>query len=318
MHSQDPPRLIDFHSHYYDEGWLPLPTPQGSSRIARAWPLLTNIDAQLAAMDVAGIDAKVISAPASTIVSPVEQLPMILMERINDQIAELVARYPQRLLGLATIDAFQGKAAAREMVRAVKELHLSGICIDCSQGGHYLNAPKVRPVFEAASELNIAIFIHPVSPSGLTERLAQLGHTGTLLARGTENAASILTLLRSGILDKYPRLKVVLPMIGVAALIFAGLAEQDYTRDDGWKGSAPAIARQNLYIDTMGFDLPTLRFALDLLGPEHLLIGSDWPIMPITTRRRVDELLANLNLTETQKAAVLSGNAERLLTPGTD
>ncbi|GHO82090.1 amidohydrolase family protein [Dictyobacter formicarum] len=316
MHSQDPPRLIDFHSHYYDEGWLPLPTPQGSSSIARAWPLLTNIDAQLAAMDVAGIDAKVISAPASTIVSPVEQLPMVLMERINDQIAELVARYPQRLLGLATIDAFQGKAAAREVVRAIKELHLSGICIDCSQGGHYLNAPQVRPVFETASELDITIFIHPVSPSGLTERLAHIGHTGTLLARGTENAASILTLLRSGILDKYPRLKVVLPMIGVAALIFAGIAEQEYIHDDGWKGSAPAIARKNLYIDTMGFDLPTLRFVLDLLGPEHLLIGSDWPIMPITTRRRVDELLANLNLTEAQKAAVLSGNTERLLTPG--
>ncbi|GCE23458.1 hypothetical protein KDK_72580 [Dictyobacter kobayashii] len=107
-------------------------------------------------------------------------------------------------------------------------------------------------------------------------------------------------------------------MIGVAALIFAGLAEQEYTRDDGWKGSAPGAARKNLYIDTMGFDLSTLRFALDLLGPEHLIIGSDWPIMPITTRRRVDEILLHLNLTEAQKAAVLSGNTERLLTPITD
>ncbi|GCE09031.1 amidohydrolase family protein [Dictyobacter aurantiacus] len=313
MHSQDPPRLIDFHSHYYDEGWLPLPAPQGSSRIARAWPLLTDINAQLAAMDVAGIDAKVVSAPASTIVSPVEQLPMILIERINDQIAALVARYPQRLFGLATIDAFQGKAAAREVVRAIKELQLSGICIDCSQGGHYLDAPQVRPVFETASELGITVFIHPVSPAGLTERLAHMGHTGTLLARGTEHTTSILKLLRGGILDRYAGLKVVLPMIGAATLIFAGIAEQEYAQDDGWKGTPPASARKNLYIDTMGFDLPTLRFALDVLGPEHLLIGSDWPIMPIMSRRRIDELLANLNLSEEDKAAVLSGNIERLL-----
>ncbi|GCE23459.1 amidohydrolase family protein [Dictyobacter kobayashii] len=175
MNSQVPPRLIDFHSHYYDEGWLPLPTPQGTSGIARAWPLLTNIEDQLAIMDVAGIDAKVISAPSSTIVSPVEQLPLIMMERINDQIATLIARYPERLLGLATIDAFQGKAAAREVMRAVQELQLTGICIDCSQGGRYLDAPETRPVFEIAHELGITIFIHPVSPAGLTERLAHLG-----------------------------------------------------------------------------------------------------------------------------------------------
>ncbi|GCE31089.1 amidohydrolase [Dictyobacter alpinus] len=318
MTSQDLTRLIDFHSHYYDEGWLPIPVPQGTNGAARAWPLLTNIEAQLAAMDVAGIDAKVISAPASTIVSPVEQLPLILMERINDQIASLVARYPDRLSGLATIDAFQGKAAAREVVRAIKSLHLSGICVDCSQGGRYLDAIEARPVLESAAELGIAVFVHAVSPAGLTERLSHLGHTGTLLARGTENAASILSLLSSGTLDKYPTLRIVLPMIGIASLFFSGIAEQEYRHTDSWKGSSPASLRKNLYIDTMGFDIPTLRFAIDLLGHEHVLIGSDWPIMPITTRRRVDELLATLNLTEEQKAAILSKNTERLLTPLTE
>lgn len=315
MMPHDPPRLIDFHSHYYDEGWLPLPVPQGTSGVARAWPMLTNIEAQLTAMDIAGIDAKVISAPSSTIVSPVEQLPLILMERINDQIATLVERYPERLSGLATIDAFQGKAAAREVVRAIKTLHLRGICVDCSQGGHYLDANEARPVLETAAELGITVFVHPVSPAGLTERLSHLGHTGIMLARGTENAASILSLLRSGILDKYPTLRIVLPMIGIAALFFSGIAEQEYRHTDNWKGSNPAELRKNLYIDTMGFDIPTLRFAIDLLGPEHVLIGSDWPIMPITTRRRVDELLAILKLTDEQKAAILSGNTERLLTP---
>ncbi|GCF06905.1 amidohydrolase family protein [Dictyobacter arantiisoli] len=314
MTSHMPPRLIDFHSHYYDEGWLPIPPPLGTSNLARAWPLLTDIEAQLAAMEVAGIDAKVVSAPVSTIVSPVEQLPPILMERINDQIATLIARYPERLLGIATIDAFQGKAAAREVERAVQQLGLRGICVDSSQGGHYLDAAEARPTLEAAAALGVSIFVHPVNPSGLTERLAPLGGLGGLLARGTENAASILTLLRSGILEKLPTLRLVLPMIGAGALLFAGLADMDYERDDSWKGTPPSELRQRLYIDTMGFDPAAIRFALEVVGSEHVVIGSDWPVMPITTRRRIDDLLAALKLTEEQKACLLSGNTERLLT----
>jgi hypothetical protein len=55
------------------------------------------------------------------------------IERINDRFTELIARYPRRLLGLATIDAFQGESAAREITRAVRTLGLRGICVDCAQ-----------------------------------------------------------------------------------------------------------------------------------------------------------------------------------------
>ena len=199
------------------------------------------------------------------------------------------------------------------MERTIQELGLGGICVDCAQGDHFLDAPEARPTLEAAAKLGVVVFVHPVSPIGLTERLLHLGHTGTLLARGTENAASLLALLRSGILDKLHDLKVVLPMIGAAAFFFAGIAEQDYGREEGWRGVSPRITRQRLYVDTMGFDPATIRFAVDLLGAEHVLVGSDWPIMPIATRQDVDEVLAKLNLTVQQRAAILCGNTARLL-----
>jgi len=170
-----------------------------------------------------------------------------------------------------------------------------------------VTAVQARAMFEA--EVRV-----PVSPVGLTERLASLGHTGTLLARGTENAASLLSLLRSGIFDEFPDLKIVLPMIGAAALLFAGLADQEYGHEEGWRGERPGITRKRLHVDTMGFDPAALRFAIDLLGPEHVLVGSDWPIMPIAARRRVEETLATLNLTDAQKAAIMGGNTTRLLT----
>ena len=102
-------------------------------------------------------------------------------------------------------------------------------------------------------------------------------------------------------------------MIGAAVFLFAGIAEQDYGREEGWFGGSPRITRQRLYVDTMGFDPATIRFAIDVLGSEHVLVGSDWPIMPIAPRQQVEEVLARLDLTDPQKAAILGGNSTRLL-----
>jgi predicted TIM-barrel fold metal-dependent hydrolase len=311
------PRVIDFHSHYYDTAWSSSPVPRGSTVLGRAWPLLTNIKAQLATMEDAGIDAKVLSVPSGLLVAPGQQLPRTLMERINDRFAELVAAYPERLLALATIDAFQGNAAAHEVERAIRTLGLGGICVDCAQGDRFLDVPEARPALEAASALGVAVFVHPVSPAGLTDRLARLGHTGILLARGTENAASLLALIRSGIFDELPDLKMVLPMIGAATFLFAGIADQEQGREEGWRGALPSLTRERLYVDTMGFDPAALRFAIELLGSGHVVLGSDWPIMPIASRQRVEETLAMLDLTEDQRAAIMGGNTIRLLTQHT-
>jgi predicted TIM-barrel fold metal-dependent hydrolase len=305
--------LIDFHSHYCDPAWYASPPTQLPAAIARIWPLLTDIEAQLAVLDTAGIETKVLTAPPSMVATPGQSLPLSLIERINDRFAELIARYPRRLLGLATIDAFQGESAAREITRAVRTLGLRGICVDCAQGDRFLDVPEAFPTFETAAALGIPVFVHPVSPSGLTERFAPLGHTGVLLARGTEDAASLLALLRSGIFDRLPELKIVFPMIGVAALLFAGIADLEYERDGNWQGTRPAEARQRFYVDTMGFDSAAIRFALDVVGPDHVLLGSDWPIMPLTSRVQIEARLATLALDDEQQALILSGNTERLL-----
>ncbi|MFL5624398.1 MAG: amidohydrolase family protein [Ktedonobacteraceae bacterium] len=155
------------------------------------------------------------------------------MKHINDHFAELIRVHPACPLALATIDAFQGDAAAHEVERAIHTLGLAGICVDCAQGDRFLDAAEARPILEIAAKLGVAVFVQPVSPAGFTERL---GHSSILLARGTENAASVLALLRSGILDKLPELTVVIPMIGAAALLFAGIANQEHGREEGWTG----------------------------------------------------------------------------------
>ncbi len=306
--------LVDFHSHYYDPAWMPDTIPRGfSAAMRRAWPVLTDIEAQLAAMDAAGVDTKVMSAPLSTLVDPGAEPPTDLTARMNERFAELVAAHPGRLRALAAIDAFGGDAAAREVERAIATLGLGGVCVDCTRGDRYLNAPEARPTFDACAALGVPVFVHPASPPGYTERLGQHGQVGVLMARGTEAAASVLGMIRSGVFDALPTLTVVLPMMSASLLLFAGLMDIEQRRDVGDAAPPRSAALQRLCVDTLGFDPRTIRFAVDYLGAERVLVGSDWPIMPIPARAWVQDALAASGIATADRALLMHGNADRLL-----
>ncbi|MGI8858005.1 MAG: amidohydrolase family protein [Thermomicrobiales bacterium] len=306
-------RLIDFHSHYYDPSWMPAATPSGfSAAFRRAQALLTDIDAQLAAMDAAGVDMKVLSAPLSTLVGPGEEPPVALTARINDRFAALIAAHPDRLLGLASVDPFGGEEAAQELERAVITLGLGGACLDCARGDRFLDDPAARPVLEAAARLGVPLFVHPVSPRGYTEHLAPLGQVGILMARGAEAAASVLALIRNGALAALPELKIVIPMMSASILLFAGMLDHEGGREQP-PAPPPSALMQRLFIDTMGFDLHTIRFAVETVGASHLLVGSDWPITPIAARGRVEAALDAAGVQGNERTAVLGGNALTLL-----
>jgi predicted TIM-barrel fold metal-dependent hydrolase len=87
------------------------------------------------------------------------------MMQINDRFAELIAVYPERLLALATIDAFEGEATAQEVERTIQTSGLQGICVDCAQGDRYLDESEARPTLIAAASLGVPVFVHPISLS---------------------------------------------------------------------------------------------------------------------------------------------------------
>lgn len=315
-------RIIDLHTHTYAPAWRPAALPT-VGHFASVWPLLSDIAAQLEALHAAGIDGKVLSAPVSSLAAPGQTLPLAQIQTINEHFADLVVLHPGRLLALATIDPWQGDAAAREVERVRRDLGIGGIIIDAALGDAYLHDPAARPTFEAAAALGVAVFIHPVSPAALTQRLARGGPIGVLLGRGTDTAASVLGLLRSGLLRDLPTLNLILPAIAASALLFAGQADL-YDTDTGtttdtdasthWGGGLPSATRTRLHLDTMGLDPALIRFAIDLLGSEQVLFGTDWPIMRIADRSEVLNRLARAGVSDAAaQRAILSGNTLRLL-----
>ena len=306
-------QIIDFHTHTYAPQWRPAALPS-VGHFARAWPLLSDIDAQLDALQAAGIDGKVLSAPVGSLAPANDTLALAQIQAINEHFADLVVRHPGRLFALATIDPWQGDAAAREVERVQHDLGIGGVVIDAALGDMYLDDPATRPTFEVAAALGMAVFIHPVSPAAITTRLARGGPIGVLLGRGTDTAASVLGLLRSGLLHDLPALNLILPAIAASALIFAGQADLYDTDDSMWGGGLPSETRTRLHLDTMGLDPALIRFAIELLGSERVLFGTDWPIMRIADRSEILDRFARAGVTNhATLEAILGGNTLRLL-----
>ncbi|WP_434740562.1 amidohydrolase family protein [Micromonospora sp. SH-82] len=310
------PAVVDFHVHYVDPAHPPALWASAKPEVAklreRTVHRIVDLDDVLTAAENGDIATRVLNAPPSLVAAAGTTLPARVVREINDHLAAAVAAHPGRLLGLATVDAWQGEEAAAELRRAVTELHLSGAVVDAATDGgdRLLDDPAAYPTLRTAAELGVPVFVHPINPRGLTDQLDGIGRSGTLLARGTIDAASLLALLHSTVFDDLPDLRIVIPLIGAPALLlgtFAGLTEKISRH-------APDHLRRHVYVDTMGFDPTSIRYLVDVVGADHVLLGSDSPIVAESIdRTEVLAALAAAGLDEADITAVAGGNARRLL-----
>jgi predicted TIM-barrel fold metal-dependent hydrolase len=308
-----PDRIVDFHSHYTGSEW-PAVAPSTSNESAREqWREITrkvsDLGGMLAEMDELGVSRRVLCAPPY-LVAREGPISGSTVRGMNDHLAETVSAHPDRLSGLATIDAFGGRAAAAEARRAIVELGLSGIVIDCMSEGRLLDSPDARPTLEVAAEYGVPVLAHPVSLPPLSELLPGLGEYTETLARGTTAAASLIALIRTGTLDRVAGLKLVVPWLGGCGLVLAGT----HDGTERLRAGTPDSERWNIYVDTMGFEPHAIRYATDLLGADHVLVGSDWPIAPQTaSRERVGSAFAAARLDAEESELLGSGTAMALI-----
>jgi predicted TIM-barrel fold metal-dependent hydrolase len=309
-----PLNIIDFHNHH-----IPTRFEVTAGRTAPAnqrarWDALARnlADEELLLQDIRSGDlgARVVNIPASLIADADGRVPHETIVAMNDDLAALVARHGGRIHGLASVDAYDGDRSGREAERAIGELGLRGLFVDCARGDLLIDAPQARPTLEAAAKLGVPVFVHPVAPQPLTRQMAPYGLIGTLFARGTVNSASLIALVEGGVLAQLPGLRIV-----VTALAFGGLAMAAALSSQSRlpSGSSEAL-RKHVFIDTMGFHPALIRAAVDLLGADNVLVGSDWPILndgPI--RGLLTDAMRQAGFSDAERSAVADGNCRRLL-----
>jgi predicted TIM-barrel fold metal-dependent hydrolase len=309
-----PLKIVDFHNHYMGPSWtltnLAKAPPAARPAVEALNRNLQSQEALLSSVETAGIAARVINTPTAFIEDADGKIPPGAIERINDQMAELAGKHPGKLYGLATVDAFSGDTSARELTRAVKELKLRGVFVESAKRDLVLGAKESRPTLAAAATLGVPVFVHPLTDPALHKRFSSTGRMGVRLARGTINNAALISMLEGGTFDEIPKLQVVMTTLAMGGILLAG----GFGDGSGIRSDAPALTRRHVYVDTMGIHPAVVRCAVDLLGADHVLMGTDWPIMvEKSVPERLQKAFAHCGLTAAEQQMIASGNTLKLL-----
>ena len=229
----------------------------------------------------------------------------------NDGIAAMARRHPDRLLGLGTVPMQDGQRAARELERAVAA-GLRGIEICTHVNGGDLDAPELTPVFAAAERLGVPIFIHPQN-EGDIRRLRDY-HLWNLVGFPTETALAAARLIFGGVFERFPRLRVILAHGGGYFPYQLGRLDHGYAVRQEARERLPRRPSDylgSIYCDSLTHDDRALRFLLDRVGDQHVVVGSDYPF-GMQDRAPVDAI-RRLGLGLEREARVLGQNLARLL-----
>jgi len=287
-------------------------------------PALVDLDARWRAIDPFDDYVQVLTLA----VPPLDQLgdPAVsrdLARAVNDELAGLVATYPDRFAGFAAaLPMNDPEAAAAELTRAMGDLGALGTQLHTNVGGAPLDSPPFDPVFETVTRLGGALWIHPtrsaVWPDYPVEQRSSYGIWWSL-GWPYETSVCMARLVYSGCFDRHPGLRVITHHAGAMVPHFAGrLASplEDPDRDAVTSRlSAPPIDYfHRFFADTAMFGAGhAVRCAVEFFGPGHVLFGTDMPLGGPTV---VPDTIANieaLSLGDADTAAIFAGNARAVL-----
>jgi aminocarboxymuconate-semialdehyde decarboxylase len=272
-----------------------------------------DLTRRLADMDASEVDVHVLSATPQTYMYDQEPALAAVTSAIqNDQMAAHIKAHPDRFWGIATLPMQDPKRAADELTRAVRKLGLRGAMIGSNVQGKNLDDESFAPLWAAAEELGAFIFVHPVHVAA-ADRLSSY-YLRNFIGNPLDTTIAAACLYFGGVMDRHPKLKICLAHGG-------GFTPYQAARwQHGWQvrpeakkniSKQPAdIAKRFLY-DTILHSAEVLEFMIGHVGVERVMLGSDYPydMAMLDCARHVRGLKVGADI----KAAILSGNAEKLL-----
>lgn len=198
---------------------------------------------------------------------------------LNDHIAEVVAAYPSRFVGLGTLPMQAPDLAVDELERCVRELGFAGVQIGSHVNDWNLSDPALFPVFEAACDLGAAIFVHPWEMMG--EARMPKYWLPWLVGMPAEVSLAICSMIFGGVFERLPGLRVAFAHGGGCFGSTIGRIEHGFhSRPDLCAVDNPVNPRSYLgrfYVDSLVHDPLALRYILKIYGDERIALGTDYP-----------------------------------------
>jgi predicted TIM-barrel fold metal-dependent hydrolase len=269
--------LIDVHAHQFPQKYTDVIARHGRQLFGP----LTNqtFDERLRLMDEAEVDIQVLS-PAN-LVPYFESAPDAVESAriLNDGYAELTHRIPQRFKAYVSLPMPHVEAALREMERGLDELGFAGINLGCSIMNLPVTETRLEPLYQEMNQRHAILFFHPVV-NGLCSALLNDFNLGGSVGTTMEDTLVVLHMIVRQIPHRYPNIKIIVPHFG--GLIPMLLSRMDNQVAATYKDlpEKPSATAKRFWYDTVGHGShAALRCACDAFGPDHLVTGSDYPVL---------------------------------------
>jgi uncharacterized protein len=304
--------------------------------MAKRWkgiPSLTDVEKRFEVMDRFEDYRQVLvpSAPPLEMVFGPKDTPE-LARIANDEMAELVAKYPDRFVAaVATLPMNNKEAAARELDRAVRDLNMKGVLIYTNANGKPLDDPDFSFIFEKMAEYDLPIWLHPARgadvPDYASEETSKLD-VWVIFGWPFDTSAAMVRIVFSGVFDRHPNLKIITHHLGGMLPYFGerlrGAYDNFGTRTDEDAASILARLKKHpyeyfsmFYADTViNGSIPALECAYAFFGADRILFGTDMPFDPDQGYRKIKrniEGIEGMTACIEDKQKIYEGNIMKLL-----
>jgi 2,3-dihydroxybenzoate decarboxylase len=291
------------------------PSPRSVATLKR---ILDLGEGRIADMDASGIDVQLLLHTAPGVQVFDAATANSLASASNDVVADAIRKHPTRFAGLAMVAPQDPAAAAKEMERGVKKLGLKGAVINSHTRGEFLNDQKYWGLFEAAEALGVPVYVHPSGPpTEMAKPFIERGLDGAIYGFAVECGLHLLTIITSGVFDRFPKLQVVFGHLGegmpfwMPRLDYMHAAQVRSKRYEALKPLKKKVSdylRENVYITTSGMNWePGVMFCRSVMGNDRVLYAMDYPY-----QFEPEEVVAMdaLPLSDGEKKAFYQSNAE--------
>ena len=229
---------------------------------------------------------------------------------LNETLSEVAQAHPQRLSMLASVPLQDAHRAAMELEYGVKQCGAVGGVVAANVDGTNLGDAPLDSFWAATVELDVPVFIHPTQPTP-PPRASKYG-LNVSVQYIYDTTVTVGSLIFSGVLDRFPTLNLMLAHGGGFFPYQVGRFDRMYRNLEAPTVPAqpPSAYLRRFYYDTILHHTGTLRYLLDLVGRDRLLLGTDYPFPP--AEREPLHLLEDAGCSPQDIALIAGDNAKRL------
>lgn len=272
--------------------------------------LMFGLEERLPAMDAAGVGVSVLSfAPISGIEDHV--FAAELSQAANEGLVSACLAHPDRFVMAAALPIPAADDAVAELKRMNGKQCVRAIQVVANTTRYRPDEASLQPVFEIAAERGLPVLLHPTAGAvDLAPEFDAYG-LGSGMHAMVSHALVAARMIGAGLFDALPRLEVIATHLG-GMLPF--LIDRLDSRHRGETEHPPShYLKNHFWLDACGFPTgPALRCAIETVGTERILLGSDWPSRSIAPAIAA---IRELKLEAAAERAILGGNAKRWFDP---